>query len=133
MAYRMKSPNTDANLDVWVGFSDSLSVTPTNGVGFRRVGASNWFAVCRAGGVETAVDTLRAANDTWRTFETKHHGSDEVEFLVDGALITTIQTDIPSDVVHNLKILLIDSAAPAAQNYLHMDYVTGAALNVTRP
>ena len=132
MAYRMKSPNTDANLDVWVGFGDSLSVTPTNGVGFRRVGAGNWFAVCRAGGVETAVDTAQAADNTWRTFETRHHGSDEVEFLIDGALITTIQANIPSDVVMNLKFLLIDTAAPAAQNYLHADYVTGRALNVVR-
>lgn len=133
MAYRMKSPNTDANLDLWVGFSATNSVTPTNGVGFRRTGAGNWFAVCRAGGVETAVDTAQAADDTWRTFETRHHGSDDVEFLIDGVLITTIQTNIPADVVQNLKFLLIDTAAPAAQDYLHLDYVTGRALNVTRP
>lgn len=135
MTIRMKSPNTDANLDVLVGYVDGgATVTPTNGVFWRRVAAGNWFAVCRAGGVETAIDTSQAADDTWRKFEIKFHGSDEVEFLIDGVLITTIQTNVPSDVSMQITAgLLIDSGlAPAAQNYLHQDYLTVSAPNVTR-
>ena len=126
---RNKTPNTDGNLDMVMGFvSQKTSLTPTDGVFFRSDGGANWFAVTRAGGVETPTDTAQAADDTWRLFEIRQTSTDVVQFLIDGVVVATHQTNIPSDVVLILNLAAFDNGvAPAAADYMHLDWakVTG--------
>ena len=127
--FRAKEPNSDANLDRLVGYVDgALDVTPPNGIFFRSVGAGNWFAVTRSGGVETAQDTGQALTNVWKTFQIKQQSSSVVTFLIDGVIVAVSTTNIPSAVNMNVVILILDSGAgPAAAPYQHVDYmrVTG--------
>ncbi len=122
---RSKQPNTDAELDRVLGFLDSaISLTPTNGVFFRSDGVGNWFAVCRAGGVEagTAVDTGQALDDVWRKFEIRQTSTDVVVFLIDDVVVATHQTNIPAaDLM--LRGAIFDSGAgtTGAADYMQVD------------
>ncbi len=120
---RLKSPNTDANLDVVVGYSvDYADLTPNDGVFFRADSAGNWFAVCRTAAVETAVDTGQAQDDVWREFQIRQTSTDVVEFLIDAVVVATIQANIPSDVALLLGFgIFDDGGAVAAADYLHVD------------
>lgn len=123
---RAKQPNTDANLDRVMGFQSdaTITLTPTDGVFFRAAAAANWFAVTRAGGVETVVDTGQALDDVFRKFEIRQHSTDVVTFLIDDAVVATNQGDIPS-VIQNLRLGILGGAvAPAAADYLDLDRVT---------
>lgn len=132
--FRAKNPNTDANLDRLLGYTSLLSdVTPTNGYFFRSVGTGNWFAVCRAAGVETVVDTSQALDDVWRKFEMRQHGTDVVTFLIDDVVVATIQTDVPGSVDLNLASLITDSGTnPADVSYMDTDRIRMAG-TVVRP
>ncbi len=118
-----KQPNTDAELDRVLGFLDSaISLTPTNGVFFRANGTANWFAVCRSGGVETAVDTGQALDDVMRKFETRQNGQNVVTFLIDDAVVATIQTNISAAELM-LRLAIFDSGAgtAGANDYMDVD------------
>ncbi len=125
MAFRAKEPNSDANLDRIIGYADTITdVTPAEGIFFRSVGAGNWFAVTRAGGVETAQDTGQVLVDTWKKFEIKMQGANVVTFLIGGAIVAVSTTNVPSAVQNNIRIGIIDSGvAPAADQYQHVDYM----------
>ena len=88
---RSKQPDTDAALDRSIGFSPATSLTPNDGVFFRSDGTGNWFAVCRAGGVEvgSVTDTGQALDDVWRTFEIRQVEDDVVTFLIDDVVVAT--------------------------------------------
>lgn len=127
MVLRAKVPNTDANIDKVMGFvATGATLVPADGVYFRCAGAANWFAVCRAGGVETPVDTGQAQDDTWREFKIRQTSTDVVEFLIDGVVVATIQTNIPSDVDLDLNVDMFDNGAVPGANleYLHLDFTT---------
>ncbi len=122
---RLKSPNTDANEDLVVGFvSASPGLTPNDGVYFRSNGGANWFAVCRTGAAETAVDTAQAQDDTFREFQIRQTGTDVVQFLIDDVVVATIQATIPNDVALFAVISAFGDGvgAPVAQEYLHVDW-----------
>lgn len=126
---RTKQPNTDAALDRMIGFGTSSSLIPVNGVFFRSDGdgaSTNWFAVCRAGGVETAVNTGQALDNTWHDFKIRQAGTSAVQFLIDGVIVATIVTDIPNDQTVFLNISAFDDGAgtPAANPYMHVDYAS---------
>lgn len=123
--FRAKEPNSDATLDRLLGFGDSaLDVTPPNGIFFRSVGAGNWFAVTRVGGVETAQDTGQALTNVWKKLEIKQQGSAVITFLIDDVIVAVSTTNIPSATTQALRIQIIGSgAAPAAGQYQHVDYV----------
>ncbi len=123
--FRAKEPNTDANYDRLIGYSNtSRDVTPPEGTFFRSVGAGNWFAVTRTGGVETAQDTGQALTDVWKSFEIKQQGSSVVTFLIDGVIVAVSTTNISSGSDMNVEIEMIDSGvAPAAGQYQHVDYI----------
>ena len=124
LVWRSKQPNTHAELDRVLGFLDSaLSLTPNNGVFFRADGAANWFAVTRAGGVETATDTGQALDNAWRTFEIRQPGSILVSFLIDGVVVATHQTNIPAaDLMLRAGIMDSGAGTAAVNNYLDVDY-----------
>jgi hypothetical protein len=123
---RAKSPNVAVTLDREIGWvATTGGPTPANGVWFRADGtaAANWFAVCRAGGVETAVDTGQAPDNTWRKFEIRQVGTDVVTFLIDDVVVATIQTDIPAADLILVMGIYDDGAAPAIARYQQFDRI----------
>jgi len=93
------------------------------GIFFRADGAANWFAVTRAGGVETATDTGQALDNAWRTFEIRQTGSILVSFLIDGVVVATHQTNIPAaDLMLRAGIMDSGAGTAAVNNYLDVDY-----------
>lgn len=126
--FRIKSPNSDANLDKVVGLVDSRNtLTPTEAAFFRADGAGNWFAVTRSGGAETATDTGQAQTDTYKRFEIHWHSNASVTFLIDDAVVATHITNIPNDQDELLAVDIFDDGvgAPTSQAYLDVDLVTG--------
>ncbi len=122
---RLKSPNTDADLDRYVGFlSDSQDITPNDGVFFRQEGAANWFGVTRSGGVETTVDIGVGATDVIKRLGFNMIGSDSVAFLLNGVLVGVSITNVPSGSDIPLRIgILDDGVAPAAGQYMELDSI----------
>lgn len=128
-----KNPSTDADLDRLLGFTSLLSdVTPANGNFFRSVGTGNWFAVCRSGNVETAVDTGQALDDVWRKFEMRQHGTDVVTFLIDDVVVATIQTDITGASALFFASVISDSGTnPADTVYMQVNRMKTSAVRPT--
>ena len=131
--FRAKSPNTAATLDSGLGYvSSEATLTPTNGVWFRRDGnggVTNWEAVTRSGNVETTTDTTIAATNTYKKFEIRQVGVAVVTFLIDGVVRATHQTDIPAaDLI--LAMQIHDGAAPAVNDYLDLSRLRIAGTRV---
>jgi hypothetical protein len=83
-----------------LGFLDSVSAEPTDGVFFRythSVNSGNWVCVTRSNGSETPVNTavnLSAGN--YRTFEIEVNAAGtSAAFYIDGALVHTETATIP--------------------------------------
>ena len=129
LTIRCKEPNSDANLDRTMGFvSTANSLTPTDGIFLRADGAANWFAVCRAGGVETAVDTGQALTNTFKKFEIQIYREAPTAvavFKIDDVDVAVIFANIPNDVAMNLNACSIfdNGGAPASAEYQHLDAV----------
>ena len=96
--------NSTDNYTEYVGFYDSFDSAPTYGLFFRYNHSNNsakWEAVSvrttTNNTTETTVDTgITAAIDTWIKFEIKvNAAADEVKFYMNGALVATINTNIP--------------------------------------
>ncbi len=119
-----KEPNTDGNLDRVIGFvSAGSDLTPVDGVFFRADGAGNWFAVNRAGGVESATDTLIGLTDVWKDMEIRVAPSGAV-FLIDDVVVATHFANTPSDIALFLTVSIFDNGvAPASQAYQHLDAI----------
>ncbi len=118
-----RNPVTDANLDRLIGYASAIGdVTPNDGVFFRAVGAGNWFAVCREGGVETPVDTTIALDATNRKFEMRQIEDDGVEFLIDNVVRARINTNVNSAGSMSAGAFISDSGVNPADNiYLQVD------------
>lgn len=83
------------------GFIDSATGESTYGVFLRYTHGTNggrWQAVCRTNNVETAVDTgVAAAANAWLdAVITVNAAGTSAAFTVNGALVATITTNIPS-------------------------------------
>lgn len=122
---RLKSPNTDANLDRYFGFmSDSQDITPTNGIFFRQEGAANWFGVTRNAGVETTVDMGVGATDTIKRLRFRVFGTDCVAFFLDDVFVGASITNIPNLTDIDLRIgILDDGTGPANAIYMETDWI----------
>ncbi len=120
-----RNPNSDANLDRLIGYAGLVGdVTPADGVFFRAVGAGNWFAVCREGGVETVVDTTLAPDSTNRKFEIRQIEDDAVKFLIDGVVRARINTNVNTVGAMSAGAQIVDSgAAPANATYMRVDRI----------
>ena len=120
-----RNPNSDANLDRLIGYASVVGdVTPNDGVMFRAVGAGNWFAVCREGGVETVVDTTLAPDATNRKFEIRQVIDEAVVFLIDGVVRAQINTNVNSLGAMSYGAQIVDSGAnPVDQIYMQVDRI----------
>lgn len=71
---------------------------PSSGTFFRAVGAGNWFAVTRDGGVETATDTGVAQSTGFQQFKiVTNAAGNSVAFYIGGVLKATNATNIASN------------------------------------
>lgn len=83
------------------GFSDNLLGEATDGAFFRytdSVNGGRFQAVTRNNNVETAADTgvAVAANTTYRLLVDVNAAGTSVDFYIDGVLVATITTNIPT-------------------------------------
>ncbi len=122
----LKSPNSDANLDRYVGLTDgNQDITPGEGIFFRQEGAANWFGVTRSGGVETTIDMGVAATDVIKRLKYHCIGSDSVAFFLDDVLQGVSITNIPTTGDLDLRIgILDDGTQPPANQYMEVDSIT---------
>lgn len=100
------------------GFTDSAS----NAVAFAfdtTVGATV-HVQCAAAGVTTDVDTLIAPGTAFRSYEAINVFGTGWQFYIDGALITTISTNVPS--TQNLNYTIQTFTRTAATKTLTVDY-----------
>ncbi len=86
---------------VHVGFHDSLTAVATDGCYFRYsddINGGKWQAVCVSNGVETVADTnVLAAVSTVKKFRVVINPlATSAAFYIDGVLVATIATNIPS-------------------------------------
>ena len=121
----LKSPNTDANLDRFLGFASAgKDITPTEGIFFRQEGAANWFGVTRAAGVETIVDMGVGATDVIKRLSFRVLGTIGVAFFLDGVFIGASITNITSNLSLSLTLATLDDGStPAANTYMELDWV----------
>lgn len=124
---RLATPNTHANVRDRAGMFSAVPISatpdPAEGIYFRRNGAGNWFAVCRTGGVETALDTSQAADAAWHKFEIRR-GGPWVVFLLDDVIVATIATNVPLVTTALLLAFNINYAgAPTAARRMDIDWV----------
>jgi hypothetical protein len=114
-----------------IGFLDSVSSDPADGVYFRytdSVNGGRWEAVCRANSVETAADTGVAAvadTDTKLHIKVAADGS-AAEFTINGTLVATITTHIStsntSNRVTGAGIAVAKSVGTTSVQALVVDY-----------
>ena len=107
---------------IFIGFRDALTnENATNGVFFRndsKAGAANWFAVCKSGGTETAVDLGVGLSGGWREVSIKINSVNSVTFTFDGGTPVTITTNVPSVV---MAIVFISITGEAAGKHFYAD------------
>lgn len=87
---------TDATWQFGI-FAAMGSLTPTHGVYLECLPAdTNWFFVCRNGGVQTRVDSGVAARVTaWVKLKFRRVSAGEVRFSINGGAEVAINTNIP--------------------------------------
>ena len=90
-------PINDASLITRFGASDdAASNNPNNGIYIEKLGPdTNWFGVCRSGGVETRVD-LGAVDLLYHDFRIRRVNVSTIGFRIDGGTELTITTNIPT-------------------------------------
>lgn len=95
--WKMRLTQVDANTSVRLGAGYIVNATITNGQYFERLDAdTNLFCVTRAGGVQTRTDSGVAADTSSHTFYVSRIASSIVKFYLDGVLVCSHTTHIPS-------------------------------------
>ena len=122
-----------------VGFIDSVTGEAVDGAFFRYTHSINlgrFQAVTRANSVETAVDTgITAAVNTTNRFDILVDAAGtSAEFRIDGALVATIATNIPTGAgretgagIMLLRSLGTASVTPVTADYVLLDQTLTAA------
>ena len=113
----------------YVGLKEVISGVPANGIFFRYTNAVNggrWQAVCRASGVETAVDTGVSPGTTGAETLEIRGSSDGLTFtfFINDTLVATITTNLPAiNVGFGAGINFLRSVGTAAVNAAAYDYM----------
>lgn len=94
-----KLSQVDAFTDVRFGVTNGWTGNPaSSGIYFERLGAdTNWFCVCRSGGVQTGsrIDSGVAASTNWVNLEYQR-GASSVVFFINGTQVASISTNVPT-------------------------------------
>ena len=73
------------------------TVVPLNGMYFSNNPFSNWMAITGNGSTTTQTDTGLSADTNWHIFKmVVNAAATEIKFYIDGALITTHTTNLPT-------------------------------------
>lgn len=85
----------------WTGYNDTATGNGVDMVAFRYTHGTNsgrWEAVCRSNSSETATDTgIAAETSSFHTFEIFINAAgNSVTFYIDGSLVATVTTNIPT-------------------------------------
>lgn len=83
---------------VRMGWSDSITADPVDGVYFRysdNLSAGNWEGVTRSNSTESVLDTGSPVDTLWHTFEIKTR-LNYAEFYIDGVSKGTLTTNVPN-------------------------------------
>lgn len=121
-----------------IGFIDSETGESTDGCFFRYtdgVNSGKWQAVCRSNGTETTADTgVTPVADTFQRFEVVVNAAGtSVAFNIDGSLVATITTNIPTGAGRETGygIMGLKSAGTTATSGAYIDYVEVECLFTT--
>lgn len=111
------------------GFIDAMTGESTDGCFFRYtdgVNAGKWQAVCRSNGTETTVDTgVTPVADTFQRFLVDVNAAGaSTTFYIDGALVATITTNIPTGAGRETGygVELNRTLGTAAANGVYVDF-----------
>lgn len=126
LAIRVATPASHANVNDRIGWFSaaptSATPDPAEGVYFRRNGAGNWYAVCRTGGLETAVDTAVAPSTSYKVFSIEVVPG-AVAFYVNAVWNCTIRTNLPATGTGlGFAAGITYAAAPTAADRLYIDF-----------
>jgi len=111
------------------GFNDSVTGTGTDAIMFRythSINGGRWECVTRSNGVETAADSGQAvASTTWYRLRIEvNAAASSVAFYINGSLVATNTTNIPSGVGRQTTPHVgIVKSAGTNNRRLNVDYV----------
>lgn len=113
----------------YIGYGDNVGAgDQTDGAYFRyadNVNGGKWQAVCRAAGVETAVDTGVAGTVNYSIFDIGVNAAGTVvTFQIDNNTPVTIATNIPTGANQTGIQIKIEKSIGTTSCSLHMDWFT---------
>lgn len=118
-----------------IGVTPAVAGELATWIGFRSVGAGNWFAVTRNGGAETAVDSgiAQKAANAWTKFmiSTNAAGS-AVTFSIDGAIVAINTTNLPAAGSDLTTFAKADFTGAGALEFFGLDYIFEKQTGLTR-
>jgi len=112
---------------ILIGFNSSVGATDsglTRSAGlFYSNANANWQAITYNSSVGTTTDTgvAAVADGSYNTFCVRANGTASVEFLINGAVVATHTTNIPSSFV--TPYATIAKSAGATSRVLRLDYI----------
>lgn len=109
------------------------NIAPAHGVYLEKLPAdTNWFFVCRNGGVQTRVNSGVAANTTaWIKIKVRRVSAAEVAFSINGGAEVSITTNIP-DAADSFNIGAQHAATGTTARSVDLDFFSLKLLSVTR-
>lgn len=120
----------DGTIGYNIGLQSNLNTQdPADGIYLQKKPAdANIFVVCRAGGVETRINSFFGANANWHTIRIIQDPAGTVDFLYDNVDLGTINANVPAVVLNPLAVI---TNAAAADKRLTLDYY-GHQITVAR-
>lgn len=112
-----------------IGYLSTATAEPVDGVYFRysdNLNAGNMQCVCRAGGVETAVNTAQPVSAIAYKLEIVVNAfATSAQFFMSGALVATVTTNIPKIITRpvGFGIAIIRSVGTTATTPVEFDYI----------
>lgn len=107
---RLNTNDADTSLRIGAGNS-VLTDPPIFGIYFEKDEAdTNWFCVTTTAGVRTATDSGVAVNTSFNVFQYKRFSA-SVEYRINGALVCTNTTNLPTALVNPFTQIRNNAAA----------------------
>lgn len=114
-------------------FSALGNIAPTHGVYLEKLPAdSNWFFVCRNGGVQTRTDSgVSATTTAWIKIKMRRVSATEVRFAINGGAEVSITTNIP-DASDIFNVGEQHAATGTTARSVDIDFFSLKLISVTR-